>query len=391
MMNSINTALTGLMSFTDALQTISSNVANMNTAGFLGSKARFANLFESGRSDSGFQGSRGGGTLSLEPALDLKPGTAQPTGNALDLAISGSGFFVIREADGTFSYTRDGSFHFDAQDKLVTTDGAQVMAMGPQGLTDFDASALQGSAGKATTSVSFSPGSRLSTDENTYSSTITVFDAAGGSHVLTLQFDKSPTADSYTLTVKDGATVVSSTPASIDFDGVGNVTGASSTVTLNYQPPDGVQAQAIAISFAGVTSGASGQTGSNLSGRETVDGQAAGTVQNFAFDASGALTFNYTNGQKATGPILALALLDGANDLQQFSGSRVRASGTIALGVAGATLGSILPQELEGSNVDLSAQFGAIIIDQRGYQACAEVVSTANQMIDSLLRMKSGS
>lgn len=385
MFNVINTAMSGLVSYTDGLQTISSNVANMNTAGFLGSQARFSNLFESGR-----QGSSGGGVTSLAPALNLNPGATQPTGNPLDVAPSGNAFLVVRGADGALNYTRDGRFHLDNQNILVASDGSRVMAMGPGGLTDFDVSAFLGSAGTPTANVSFAAGSRLSTDQATYTSTITVFDSAGGSHNLTLQFAKANGANSYALTVMDGATVVGSAPATVDFDAVGKVTVASSTITLNYQPPNGVQAQSIQVSFAGLTSSSFGPAGSNLDGRATADGQATGSVQSFTFNESGKLVFTYSNGATAEGPTLALALLDGATNIEQVSAGRIRASGVIPLGIAGETFGGVLPQQIASSNVDLSAEFGAIILDQRAYQACSEVISTANQMMETLLRMKSG-
>ncbi len=381
----INTAMSGLASYTNGLQTISSNVANMNTAGFLGSQARFSNLFGSGQ-----QGSSGGGVTTLAPALNLNPGATQPTGNPLDVATSGSAFLVVRNADGAITYTRDGRFHLDSKNILVASDGSHVMAMGPAGLTDFDVSALQGSAGKVTENVSFAAGSRLSTDQTTYSSTITIFDSAGGTHNLTLQFAKATGANSYTVSVMDGTTVVSSAPATIDFDSVGQVTAASSTITLNYQPPNGLQAQSVLVSFAGLTSSSFGPAGSNLGGRATADGQATGSVQSFTFDESGKLTFTYSNGAKADGPTLALALLDGATNVEQVSAGRVRAGGVIPIGIAGESFGSILPQQIASSNVDLSEEFGAIILDQRAYQACSEVISTANQMMETLLRMKSG-
>jgi flagellar basal-body rod protein FlgG len=114
------------------IDTISNNIANVNTAGFRGNQARFQDLI--------YQQLRAPGTpvgssvvpVAQEVGLGVKvgssekiftQGTIQQTGNPLDVAIEGDGFFQVTKPDGTLAYTRDGSFKRDANGSIVTADG----------------------------------------------------------------------------------------------------------------------------------------------------------------------------------------------------------------------------------------------------------------------------
>jgi flagellar hook protein FlgE len=138
---------------------------------------------------------------------------------------------------------------------------------------------------------------------------------------------------------------------------------------------------------AGTTSAASGSSTLAVS---SIDGWGVGTLTTASFDASGKLSIAYSNGQKATPQTLALANFGTTGDLEQAKGTSFRSirPDAAVIGVADGTASTIAPESLEGSNVDLSRQFSAIIITQRGYQASSELISTANQMLDTLMHMK---
>jgi flagellar basal-body rod protein FlgF len=121
-------ACTALVSRTQALDTIANNLANVSTAGFRAEQNIFSSVLASARSAPGNalnQAINDYGILS-GTTLDLAQGALQKTGNDLDLAIQGSGYFVVQTANGSM-YTRNGSFQVSTKGQLVTSTGDPVM------------------------------------------------------------------------------------------------------------------------------------------------------------------------------------------------------------------------------------------------------------------------
>ena len=125
-------ACTGLLAETDALELTANNMANLSTTGYKG-QLEFYRSFEASMGNRRLsplnQAVNDYGVLG-GAAVDLKTGEFQKTGNDLDLAMQGSGFFVVNTPAG-IRYTRNGSFHTDAAGNLLTATGDQVM--GEQG------------------------------------------------------------------------------------------------------------------------------------------------------------------------------------------------------------------------------------------------------------------
>jgi flagellar basal-body rod protein FlgG len=132
MMRALYTAAAGMDAQQFNIDTISNNIANVNTAGFRGNQARFQDLI--------YQQLRAAGTpvgssvvpVAQEVGLGVKisssekiftQGTIQQTNAPLDAAIEGDGFFQVTKPDGSIGYTRDGSFTQDANGAIVTSDG----------------------------------------------------------------------------------------------------------------------------------------------------------------------------------------------------------------------------------------------------------------------------
>ena len=131
------TGLSGLDANSTRLNVAGNNIANVNTVAFKGSRALFKPQFyvtdEGGSSPSAdFGGTnpsqRGLGTEVAAIEKDFTAGSIAPTGKSTDLAIEGTGFFIVKGADQT--YTRDGSFDLDSNDRLVTTNGSFVQGYG---------------------------------------------------------------------------------------------------------------------------------------------------------------------------------------------------------------------------------------------------------------------
>ncbi|MGI5935663.1 MAG: flagellar hook-basal body complex protein [Oscillospiraceae bacterium] len=151
MMRSLFSAVSGLKSHQTAMDVIGNNISNVNTTGFKSSRTMFQDIYSQTISAATAPtGNTGGvnpmqiglGTQIASIDMNMTQGTTQTTSYPLDLAISGEGFFVIDNGDGTYSYTRNGAFTLDAEGYLVTANGNYVMAVGINNLTPDPTSGL---------------------------------------------------------------------------------------------------------------------------------------------------------------------------------------------------------------------------------------------------------
>jgi flagellar hook protein FlgE len=401
MLDSIYSAYTGLLSFNDALNVLSNNVANMNTPGFKSSDVTFRDLFYRYSSDGGEQSTLnsqvGEGTETGGTRVSFAQGQAGNTGNPLDLAISGNGFFVLKDATSTY-YTRTGQFDVNAQGYLIDkTSGARVQAIsGTSQLRDIQLSSVQTSPAKATTRINLVGNlSRGATSDQI--SSITVYDSVGGSHTLSLSLANAnaATAGVWQVQVQDenGKTIGS---GEVHFNADGSPATGFNTVTFSLAPAN-VTASTITLNFGDpgsflAATNFSGGTTSNLKVNDQ-DGYAAGSLLNTGVDAQGFVTLKYSNGQTTKGAQLALAWFNNLQGLRQF-GNQLFTNPTampVILGQAnGQVMGTLTSNEVELSNVNLTQQFTELVIIQRGYQSSSQVISVANQMIQQLVDMRTG-
>src|ERR1700691_1619518 len=136
-MRALDTAATGMAAQDLKVQVIAGNIANMGTTGFKSQRAELQDLIYEHVQRIGAQASDQGNILPVGIDLGsgvrtvgtlrlMTQGTLSQTGNTLDMAIQGPGWFKILMPDGTFSYTRDGSFQMDSQGRIVTAEGNLV-------------------------------------------------------------------------------------------------------------------------------------------------------------------------------------------------------------------------------------------------------------------------
>ncbi len=133
MIRSLWIAKTGLDAQQTQLDVISNNLANVSTAGFKRSRAVFEDLLYQTLRQPGAQSSQqtqlptglqlGTGVKPVASERIFTQGNLQKTDNTLDIAVNGQGFFQVMQPDGSIAYTRDGSFHLDAQGQLVSSSG----------------------------------------------------------------------------------------------------------------------------------------------------------------------------------------------------------------------------------------------------------------------------
>ncbi|HEX9806299.1 MAG TPA: flagellar hook-basal body complex protein, partial [Alteraurantiacibacter sp.] len=326
---------------------------------------------------------QGHGVSLSDISINFAQGELRQTGRDLDLAIDGSGFFVLLDGDQTY-YTRTGSF-------LVNDDGDVVLAG-----TDFKLAVLD-EAGRpvslnidqsrtnppaATTRIEFSDNLSSTATEHTLAD-LRVYDARGEEALWTVKFSREETVfDEWTVTVtdEDGNEVATDT---LKFIG-GIVDPTTTTLTVS----DGTRSVELDFS-GGVTSFSSG-TISTLRAAD-VDGHPTGTIASLTVNEAGELELTYTNEETDVLGAIALADFRDPQRLEQRSGGLFVQKGygqVQYLAASDSRVGSILSGQLEASNVDLGAQFGDLILIQRGFQASSQVISISNDMIQQLFGIR---
>lgn len=394
MLDSIYVGLTGLAGYSRGLRVIANNTANMNTPGFKSSSLQFSDMFYSAQgatvcAESGNY-ALGHGLNTGGTALSFTQGDLKKTGNALDLAVDGDGLFVLKKPNGDIRYTRSGQFEFNARAILVVrgTD-TQVMARNAAGkLVEISNTGMKTAAAKATTKVTFK-GNLSSTASDQDVPDVKVIDSTGAEHTLSLKLTNTNTTKtgSWSVELLDGSTSIGT--GEIVFEG-GMPKAESSTVHISYTPSGAAQ-MPVALDFGtDVTSYASG--GLSVLAVASQDGHAPSALSKISFDAQGFLVYTYANAETAKGSRLALSRFDSIDSIEPAGANEFRASSNASWesGHAGVgSFGTIEPGVLEISNVDLSREFGDLVIMQRGYQANSQIVSTANEMLQQLFAMRS--
>jgi len=136
MMRSLFSAVSGLKNHQTALDVVGNNIANVNTIGFKASSVVFSDIFSQTISTATAASDTMGGTNAKQIGLGVtiagiktstKEGSTQSTDSTLDFSIDGEGYFIIQAADGSYNYSRYGSFQVDSSGYLVTDNGERVL------------------------------------------------------------------------------------------------------------------------------------------------------------------------------------------------------------------------------------------------------------------------
>lgn len=397
MFESLYVGMSGLQGYAKGLRVISNNVTNLNTPGFKGAKQQFGDLFyQNGTTSGSYSGSfysqYGTGLNTLGTSLNFQPGEIRQTGNGLEVALDGEGFFVV-DVEGEQRYTRAGQFAFDADGYLVLQSTShRVQGFAESGVAaPVSINGLRVNRAKATTEVEIS-GNLSSTSTEAALEGVKILDGSGEEHVMRLVFRRQSddgsagSAGRWTVDVIDGTTTVHT--ATVQFTD-GRPTEASRSFSFSFTPADAAQQSVTVRLGTDMTSFASGSTSSLVVSKQ--DGYAAGNLAQLTFSEQGILQLSYSNGQKVEGARLAVAMFDDMQGLEQLGGGLFssRVDGAARVGRAGEEgRGKVNGGQLELSNVDLSAEFSELIVMQRGYQAASRIVSTANEMLQELFDMK---
>jgi flagellar hook protein FlgE len=410
-MSSYTSALSGLLANTTALNVVGDNLANMNTQGFKSDSIEFADAINQASATLQL----GAGVGSTSTVRNFTQGNLQSTGNPLDAAISGSGFFVVQDSSGNTDYTRDGSFTLNSSGQLVTATGSLVQGwMATNGVVNASGSTggitvplLTSQPPVATTTMSLNANlNAAAATGDTFSTPVQVYDSLGNAQTLTATFTNTGSgAWSYNVTIPGqqltGGTAGTSTSiatGNIAFDSSGNLTTPAAPGTVNVTNSTALADGAATLNINWNLYDANGNSlvtqyaQTSASSGTSQNGSAAATVTGVALQNGGQLVVNYSNGSSQVLAQVAVAsisnpdsLLAGSNNVYTL-GIGTAAPSVGAAGTGGR--GNIVAQNLESSNVDMATEFTNLIVFQRGYEANSKVITTQNQMDQTLLAIQ---
>ncbi|SDM67499.1 flagellar hook protein FlgE [Oryzisolibacter propanilivorax] len=436
--------LSGLNASSKNLDVIGHNIANSNTTGFKASRTEFAAMVASAIGTSG--GSNVGiGVETAAIAQQFDQGSLTVTGNSLDVAINGNGFFTLQMPDGTPAYTRAGNFKMDDAGHIITNGGARVMGvpvnpMTGEAMRGADAVPMQLPTGtpiaaKETRLInaSFNLDARAkdaagnptatppipATPRATYGTSVNVYDSQGVATPVTLYFMKTANANEWGVytTLDETSQPTGSPPFTISFDDSGKITGPTAqhpytavdtagfylsdvVPTNNPNVTDPLDNQTDPMNHPSVTEAgvfldlsAVTQFGTKFAVSDlTQSGYASGSLTGVSIADDGKIMARYSNGVSRAEGQLTLASFRNTQGLTALDGNNwvaTASSGPAVMGSAGeGNFGSLRSGALEDSNVDLTAELVNMMTAQRAYQANAQTIKTQDQVLSTLVNLR---
>lgn len=431
--STLNTGASGLGVQSSALSVIGDNIANLSTTGYKASRASFADYMPQRTSTLAGSGSIGSGSGLNTVATLFGQGSLATTTSATDMAVSGNGFFMVEDGNETF-YTRAGEFYLDDEGYLVNASGYNV-----QGYTATDGTlgtivddllvGLDPATASATETVTMSAVLNSETDiatdissatfdgatdtwdaitEDTFTTSITVYDEMGEAHEVTVAFERDSTSGWSWYALVDGGEIDGGTEeypfeiasGTLTFDTDGTLTAYTGTSTSSmgsYSWDNGATLGAFDFQLGLDSTGAEVDGAVSMSGTESAvsamsqDGYPLGDLSDISVATDGTITGSYTNGEEIVLGQVVLATFAAEAGLERMGSNMFRAttaSGDPAVGAPGSGgRGDLYSYALESSNVELEDEFVNMITSQRGYQAAARVISTADETLQELVNL----
>jgi flagellar hook protein FlgE len=446
---SFNIALSGLNAAQKDLDVTSNNIANANTVGFKESRAEFVDVYAASLLSSG-KTKVGDGVLTADVAQQFSQGSIQFTNNSLDLALTGNGFFAtVPELDSLeASYTRAGQFKLNSDNFIVNSGGGHLLGfpINPDGtsasvsLSTASPIRIPTSSGAPSKSAEvdlrmnlpagdipptnpiFDPADPLTFNNST---SVTIYDSLGDSHVMTYYFVKSAANEWNMFTAVDEQMVnipaaaqnppppalpvltqpvaAGVTGAVLAFNASGDFV-AQKPAVIQTDPLGGAilsngadPTQQIVVDFnldlAGPNPNEPTQFASNFEVTALKqDGLAVGRLTGLDIGNDGLVRATYSNGTSE--PLARIALVNFANEqgLTQNGGTSWKesiTSGEALAGEAGSgTFGTIQSSALEQSNVNLTSELIDLISAQRNFQANSRSLEVDNQLNQTILQIR---
>lgn len=434
-LTSLFSGISGLNSFGQGLSVVSNNIANMNTVGFKDSTVSFADIISENLGVGG-GGQVGRGVFVDSIQTQFSQGSFETTGNVLDLALEGEGFFIVKDPAGSEFYTRAGIFGIDESGFIENPSGSRLQGTlfningtntGQVGDIDLGTSNIPA---VATTQVDFVANldSRVPiplafdvnnpTSTSNFSTSITLFDSLGSGHQVGIYFRKSASAASGNtwqwFAVVDAAnsapippattgvaTIMANGTLGFGTDGTLQTESAVTYPLVGFDFSGGpTQNQIIGFDFGTsvVTDSGSGLDGVTQFGsqsaslNQTQNGSPDGSLQAISVGQEGIVTGLFSNGRSRTLAQIQIARFNNAQGLSKVGGNMFTITSSSGQPIKGnpdsAGRGRILANSLELSNVDLAEQFVKMIEFQRGFQANSRVITTTDDILQELVNLR---
>ncbi len=422
--SSMSTAISGLEANGEMLSVISDNIVNANTTGFKGSRAEFhsliaADVFHASGGEQIGQGAKVAGVTA-----NFTQGSVSRTNNSTDMALNGNGFFITRSDEGT-AYTRDGSFRFDKEGWLTTIGGSKVQAYKADSdgriggrLDDIrlDFKAIPARASQkvelyANLDARLPVGGPLDLtrpeDTATFASAMQVYDSVGNAHSVSLYFNRTADNTWEWHAMTDGGQLVNGEDGKpgevangvLTFDQSGRLATSAQQVVNSSFRGGAIPEQNLFFDFGDpMDLQGTGIKGTTMYGtanqvfRNTQDGYTAGVLADTVVDSDGLITGVYSNGENRTLGQIAVARFDATEKLSKVGANsfvETPGSGQALVGKAKTNgRGAIQTRSLEHSNIDLASEFVEMIRAQRGFQASAKSITSADQMLEEVINLK---
>ena len=413
-MGSFSTPLSGLTSAQEQLQSVSNNLANIDTNGYKSQTLTFSDIFlQTGVvNGSGDPVQIGSGVSVSSTDSNFTEGNLSATGTASNMAISGNGFFVTQAADGTQDFTRAGDFTTNHAGQLVTPSGELVLGypavngvVNPSGTLQPLQVGSATSPAVASTMVGITANLDSDSDIGTTapSSTLSIYDSLGAAHTLSVSYTKTAAGTwSYTATVPSADMVAGTTgdtvvgTGTLIFNGSGQLDPTSTIGPISI--PTLADGATVPLSLAGpfgtLTKPTITQTAmASATSAATTDGFASGTLanSNFTVQPDGTIEGTFTSGATLALGQVAVASFANYQGLASLGNNDYHASaasGSAVIGQAGTGgRGTIVGGNVEQSNVDIATEFAKLIVAQQAYSANAKSITTFNTLSQATLAM----
>jgi flagellar hook protein FlgE len=406
--SSLYAGVSGLMTYGQAMNVIGDNIANVNTVGFKGSRAVFADILAQSVSNGAANIQVGRGSTLQNVNLSLAQGSFESTGNATDMAVQGSGFFIVNQGSERY-YTRAGQFTLNSAGKLVnpsgyTVQGYQLDASGVAtgSLGDI---ALSGVQSQPKASTYFRLGANLNANAasgTVFQSAANLYSSLGQMVTLTISFTKQAGNNwnyamaATTTGAASGSITVSGGTGTLAFSTSGQLTSPTTNPTITISGISGASSMSVSWNLNKTTGGTygdmTGYAANSVTNALTQDGYATGTLKALSVDQDGIISGLFSNGQTQKLRQIGLADFSSPWGLTRTGSSLYAESGTSGqpvLGLARAGgFGSIAGSSLEQSNVDLGTEFVNMIQIQRGYQSNSRIITTIDEMMTEAVNLK---
>jgi flagellar hook protein FlgE len=419
---SMKTSVAGMNAQANRLSTVSDNIANVNTTGYKSASTAFSTLvLPSGTGNY----NSGGVETHVERAISDQ-GDISYTTTTTNMAISGDGFFIVQDANGTPYLTRAGDFAPDNSGNLVNGAGYTLMGYSydsgspsvvvngftglvPVNTAQSGLTAIASTSGTLTGNLNSNDAvvtgdtasDNTATSSYSEKSSVIAYDSQGNPVTYDVYFTKTQDTpadanDEWDVAVYNHADAASgSSPfpyangpvgqTTMDFDASGNlISGGGSSGSFDISDP--TNNLSISMDLTGFT-----QLAATFGATGNINGQAPSAVKSVTIGTDGVVSALYADGSSKPIYRIPLATVPSEDNLTPLSGNVFSANGDSGVTITGfpqsAQFGKIVSGAVEESNVDLAGQLTEMIEAQKNYTANSKVFQTGANLLDVLVNL----